>query len=167
MTLGETEDAVAAYSWPDDLLLTLSLSVGGSETWEAGDPESVRAYEQGSATFIGTGVWLDLPDNEGERKLNLYPTPAGGSAIELEYVYRPGAMVGEDDEPSWLPAPFHKGLLWIAASLYFETVEDNPELAKWNEEKADLVVAEISRYEIERRAGQGVFLPQIVGWTAA
>lgn len=97
----------------------------------------------------------------------LYPTPGSVAAIELEYVYRPAELVNDADEPSWMPAAFHKGLLWAAPALYFETVEDNPELAKWNQEKADLVVSELQHYDIERGDGHGVFQAPVVGWTAA
>jgi hypothetical protein len=110
-------------------------------------------------------VWFDGVDDSGDRKLALYPQPSSGS-IELEYVYRPGALINDGDQPSWMPPPFHKGLLWSVAAIYFETVEDNPELAKWNQEKADAVASELRSYDNERGAGNGVFAPAVVGWTA-
>jgi hypothetical protein len=96
----------------------------------------------------------------------LYPTPGTAAAIELEYVYRPGSLIAPDDEPGWMPPPFHKGLIYAAAAVFFEDVEDNPELAKWNQEKADSIASELRSYDNERGSGNGIFQIPVVGWTA-
>lgn len=165
ITLAQTEAGVDAYAWPADFMQVAALSVGGSETWEPSDPETVRSYERGGASLLGGGVWMDVPGEDGLRKLRLYPPPGDAHGIELEYVYQPAEFTQDSDEPAWMPRAFHKGLLYIAATVYFEDVEDNPELAKWNQEKGDLVIAELVHYDNERKTGQGVFMPGIVGWT--
>lgn len=158
---------MSLYPWPTDLLLAREVAVSGSGPLSATSHESVRQYERGLATPVGEGLWFDGVDESGDRKLGLHPTPGAVGAIDLEYVYRPAALVNDSDEPSWMPAPFHKGLPYSALAVYFETVEDNPELAKWNQEKADAVASELRSYDIERGSGNGVFAAPVVGWTTA
>lgn len=93
--------------------------------------------------------------------------PSSEQAIELEWAFRPVPMVADADEPTEIPEEFHPGLPWEAAATYFETMEDNPELAQRNQEKADSYINGLIAYGNERRAGSGVAIPQIVGWTAA
>jgi hypothetical protein len=110
-----------------------------------------------------------LPSASGGDELLLYPTPgSGGDTLELEWVFRaPELTVDEPSgEPSELPPEFHAGLLSYCASVYYETVEDNPELAQRNNEKWELVVAEVQRYAVERASGNGIFQIPILGVTA-
>lgn len=143
------------------------VAVNGSEPYSASSLETVREYEQGRAVLVAVGAWYDGIDDTGARKLVLYPPQESAVSVELEYVYRPASMVDAGDEPAWMPAAFHKGLLYSAAAVYFEDVEDNPELAKWNQEKADAVASELRRHDIDRSAGDGVFQIPVTGWTAA
>ena len=114
------------------------------------------------------GVWYERADKEGTRKLYLYPAPSGGDSIELEWVYRPAPLsVAEPKgEPSELPDEFHPALLSEASAVYYETVEDNPDLAQRNSERADLWVGELTRYDNQRRSGSGSFRISILGATA-
>jgi len=157
---------VAAYPWPEDLLLPRMIAVGGSAPFDFSSQETVRQYERGAATLAVEGVWFDGVDGSGDRKLMLYPPPGSVLPIELEYVYRPAEFIGNDDVPTWMPYPFHKGLLYSACAVCFETVEDNPELGKWNQEKADSIASELRNYDVERGTGNGVFQIPVVGWTA-
>jgi hypothetical protein len=76
-------------------------------------------------------------------------------------------MVADSDAPSWMPEEFHPGLLPEVAADYYERTEDNPELAQRNSEEAEKIAGELLAYGLERAAGNGVFLPAVVGWTAA
>lgn len=142
------------------------IAVGGSDPFDATSQETVRQYERGGSRLAVDGVWFDGVDEFGDRSLALYPPPGSVLPIELEYVYRPPEMVNDADIPSWMPYPFHKGLLYSAAAVYFESVEDNPELGKWNQEKADSIASELRNYDIERGSGNGIFQIPVVGWTA-
>jgi len=142
------------------------IAIGGSAPYDFASQETVRQYEQGGAELLKS-VWVDGVDDSGDRKLVLYPPPSAGLPIELEYVYQPPEFTEDTDVPTWMPRPFHKGLPYAALAVYFESVEDNPELAKWNQEKADSVASELRTYDDERGSGNGVFQIPVVGWTAA
>jgi hypothetical protein len=164
--IGSTVSGQGVYDWPEDLLLPLSLSVGGADPWEATSAEAVKQYGTGSLILHRQGAWWDAPGEDGVRRLNLYPMPGDEDDIELEWVFVPPPMSGATDEPAWLPKPFHKGLVYEVAADYYETVEDNPELGQRNAEKMDALVAELTRYDNMRRSGNGVFQVPVVGWTA-
>jgi hypothetical protein len=112
------------------------------------------------------GVFYEKADSEGTRKLVLYPAPGEGLAIELEWIFRPSAMALDEDEPSELPEEFHPALIPEVAATYYELVEDNPELAQRNSEKADLWVGELNRYDNRRRGGSDPFRVPILGISA-
>lgn len=154
---------MAVYDWPEDLLLPLSVKVG-TEPWEPIDRDKVLALEHGDLTFQRNGAWYDGPTSAGVRKLHLYPPINGEVAIVLEWVFRPAPISGSEP-PTEIPEEFHLGLLYESAAYYYETVEDNPELAQRNSEKADSVANELAAYDSERRLGRGVFMPAIQGWT--
>lgn len=161
VNLGSTVDGTASYDWPADLLLPIWIAVGGGEPWDVADAETIRQYETSQSSFFGIGAWYDAPGEDGTRKLKLYPTPGSALAIELEYVFRPEPLVNASDEPSEIPAEFHEAFLFSASVVYYETIEDNPELAQRNQEKLDLKVNELGRYDNERRAGRGIFFPTL------
>jgi len=135
--------------------------------WGSSDRETVRQFETGSLALQAVGVWYEQPDPEGIRRLHLYPTPSGGATLELEWVYA-GSFKADDlnGVPSEFPEWFHPKLCHFAAEAYYETVEDNPELAEQQKAKADLAVSELVRYDNKRRSGSGVFRIPIAGMTA-
>jgi hypothetical protein len=163
---GPTVAGQAAYDFPADYLLMVSVSLDGSDPLPAADPASVKQFTSGSLILEVDGVWYEAPDEAGVRQLYLYPTPDAAKSIDLEWVYRPTPMINNEDEPSELPEEFHPALLPEVAAVYYETVEDDPELAQRNSEKADLWVADLTRYDNERRAGDGIFRVGIAGVTA-
>lgn len=140
--------------------------MGDGDPWEAADRDTVRSYERGGLILQKEGAWFDAPNADGVSQLHLYPTPSSGLTIELEWAFRPPPMAADADEPSEFPEEFHPGLCWEAAATYYETMEDNPELAQRNQEKADSYINGLIAYGNERRSGNGVFIPAIVGWTA-
>jgi hypothetical protein len=147
-------------------LLPISVTVAGVP-WQSSSRETVKQYEQGELLLRTIGVWYDAEDEEGVRKLNLYSPPSGAAALEVEYVYRPTAFDTSNlnAEPDEFPDEFHAALLRYVASQYYETVEDNPELAERNGQKFDLAVSELRRYAVQR-GGSTPFQIPIVGWTA-
>lgn len=153
--------------WPEDLLLPLSLAVAG-HPWGSSDRETVRQFETGELRLTGAGVWYDAPDENGLRKLYLYPSPSGGDTLEVEWVYQAVALSTDTPtgQPSEFPEWWHPKLLHFIGEGYFATVEDNPELAEYHKGKADLAVSDLIRYDNERQAGDGIFLPGIAGVTA-
>jgi hypothetical protein len=162
-----TVSGQAAYSWPEDMLLPLRVSVNG-EPWSSTDAETVEQFAKGSLILQEEGVWYEAPDNEGTRALYLYPTPDEALTLTVEYVYRPVDLNVSTPagEPTEIPPEFHEALLPMVAAAYYETVEDNPELAQRNTEKGDLWISELMRYDHERRSGDGIFRIGIVGVTA-
>jgi len=75
-------------------------------------------------------------------------------------------MVGDSDEPTEIPEDFHPALLPGASATYYETVEDNPELAQRNAEQFDLWAGELVRYDNQRRGGSNPFMVPILGVSA-
>lgn len=162
-SIGETVAEQAAYDWPADLLLPVSLAIAGTP-WPSTDADSVELYEKGELVLQQIGGWYDGPDVDGARKLYLYPAPGeAGLEIKLEWIYRPAPLVNDTDEPTELPEEFHPALLPEVASYYYETVEDDPELAQRNAEKADEWVVDLRHYENLRKTGNGVFKVPILG----
>lgn len=160
-----TVSGQSTYDWPTDLLLPLKLSVAGLP-WEATDEETAARYANGELILQREGAWYDAPGETGARQLHLYPTPGSSSlAIHLEWVYRPTDLVNDTDEPEEIPVEFHPAILFEVAATYYETFEDNPELAQRNSEKADTAVGELTRYDNMRRSGTGIFQVGIVGVT--
>lgn len=163
--IGPTVAEQAAYEWPDDLLLPLSVSVAG-QPWGSGDPDTVRQIQKGLITFSDTGLWYERTDESGARKLYLYPTPGEELALEVEWVYRPTPLVNPTDEPTELPEEFHDGPLYEAAAIAFEGEEDNVELATYYSQKAETRMRELMAYDNIRRSGNGIFRIPIAGVTA-
>lgn len=164
---GPTVANQAAYSWPSDFLLPLSVSVAG-RIYPPSDYNTIRQYEKGELRLLGEGgVWYERADEEGARKLYLYRVPGeAGLAVTLEYVYEAEALSEEGDEPSEFPIWFHPKLCHFVAEIYYTSVEDNPELAEAAKQKADAAVGELTRYGNEREAGDGVFQIGVIGSTA-
>lgn len=162
-SIGLTVAGQSAYDWPEDLLLPLGLSVAGTP-WPPTDADSVERFERSELALQQIGGWYDAPDVNGARKLYLYPAPGeAGLELKLEWVFRPTPLVDGADEPTELPEEFHPALLPEVASYYYETVEDDPELAQRNAEKADQWVVDLRHYENLRRVGSGVFKAPILG----
>lgn len=112
-------------------------------------------------------MWYEGTDSAGARALYIYPTPAAdGDAITVEYVYRAADLSVDDDAPSEFPEEFHPGLLHYVASVYYDTVEDNADLAQRNSERFDGVVSELARHRILRKSGEGVFQLGVIGVSA-
>jgi hypothetical protein len=126
----------------------------------------VRRYESGSLALIRDTVYFEDVGEDGIRRAFIYPTPAEGLALSLLYVFAPVPMAEDSDEPTELPRPFHEALIPAAAAQYFETVEDNPELAQRNAEQVDLWVGKIVRYDNQRRGGSNPFMVPIQGISA-
>lgn len=149
------------------MLLVETVAVAGYP-WAPADRETVRQFERGELRRTGRGVWYDHVESSGIRRLFLYPTPSGGDTLELEWVYA-GVPLKTDQPtagPEELPVWFHPKLVHFAAEVYYETVEDNPELAEKAKGMADLAVSELIRYDNERASGSGIFEIGIVGQTA-
>jgi hypothetical protein len=159
--------AQAAYELPADFLLPQSVAVAGTP-WASSDRETVRQYEKGELTLQVVGVYYEGTDEEGNRALYLYPTPSGGDTLEIEYVYEPVPL--NIDEPSLEPVAFprywHSKLRYFAAEVYYEAIEDNPELAEVEKAKGDLAVGDLERYDNERASGNGIVTFGISGVTA-
>jgi hypothetical protein len=145
--------------------MAISLCVGGTDPWEPTDPTTARRFASGSLVLQREGAFYEKPDSEGSRKLVLYPAPGEGLTIDLEWVYRPDVIL-IDEEPNELPEEFHPALIPELAATYYELVEDNPELAQRNAEKADLWVGELNRYDNQRRGGNDPFMVPILGISA-
>jgi hypothetical protein len=126
----------------------------------------VRQFISGALILQREGVYHERPDDTGARSVVLYPTPTGELAVELEYVYNPSPLTSDSAEPTEIPRPFHEAFLPAAAAVYYETVEDNPELAQRNAEQVDLWVGKLARYDNQRRGGAEPFLVPIAGVTA-
>lgn len=84
----------------------------------------------------------------------------------MEYVYAPAPLTVDEPagEPTAFPSYWHPKLVHFVAASYFETVEDNSEIAAVEQEKADLAISDLERYDNER-AGSGPFLVSILGET--
>jgi hypothetical protein len=134
--------------------------------WAPSDRETVRRYEKGELKLLGEGVYYEGTDEEGNRTLNLYPTPGSAVELELTYVYAPTALNVDEPskEPTAFPTYWHKRLVHFVAADYYETVEDDAELAQVQQGKADLAVADLVRYDNER-ASSGPFVVGILGAT--
>lgn len=163
---GPTVAGQAAYTLPEDFLLPYRLAVAGTP-WAPSDRETVRRYEKGELKLLEDGVYYEAPDSEGNRALYLYPTPGDAVTLELTYVYAPAAL--NVDEPSKEPVAFpsywHNKLIHFVAADYYETVEDDAELAQVQQSKADLAIADLVRYDNERTS-PGPFIVGIAGVTA-
>jgi hypothetical protein len=111
-------------------------------------------------------VWYEAPNANGVRRLYLYPPPDGAS-LELEWVYEAPALKADEANagPEEFPAWFHPKLVHFAAEDYYESVEDNPELAEQQKAKAEAAVSELVRYDRQRRSGDGIFTMPIAGVT--
>lgn len=166
MSLGVTTSSQAVYGWPDDFLLPLQVSLEGGDPLDPADPTTVRQYERDTLSLLQDRVYYEAPGDDGVRRLALYPEPSDGLVIELEYVYAPAPMTADADEPTEIPRPFHEALLPASAATYYETVEDNPELAQRSAEQLDLWVGKLARYDIQRRGGSNPFQVPIVGVSA-
>ena len=164
--IGPTVAGQDTYDWPDDFLLPIAVSLGSRDPLEATDPATAREYASGSLALLREGAWYEAPSESGSRQIILYPMPGEGQAINLEYVYAPPPMTSDSDEPTEIPRPFHEGLLPAAAATYYETVEDNPELAQRNSEQLDLWVGKLVRYDNQRRGGSDPFMVPIAGVSA-
>lgn len=164
--IGPTVSGQVAYTWPEDLLLVESVTVAG-RPWASSSREAVRRFAAGELTLNDYGVWYESADDTGLRKLHLYPAPSGGDTLELEWVYGGPALMTDQPNgtPGELPEWFHPKLCHFVAETYYETVEDNPELAEQQKTKAELAISELIRYDNERGSGSGVFMPGIVGVT--
>lgn len=156
-----------AFTLPADFLLPFSVSVGG-RPWASSDRQTVRRYEQGELILQDEGVFYEATDEDGNRGLYLYPAPTSAVTVEIEYVYSPPPLNVDEaaGEPTAFPFYWHPKLLPFAAAVYYGTVEDNPELAAFNQEKADLAVSDLERYDNERATGGGSFLVQMPGINA-
>lgn len=164
--IGPTVAEQEAYSLPADFLLPESLAVA-ARPWESSDLETVRQYKQGELILLPYGVWYERPDEEGVRKLYLYPAPGeAGLAVELEYVYQPVDLVNDGDEPSEFPEFWHPNLRFFAAQVYYETIEDNADLAEVFKGRADTAIGDLIRYDNERSTGNGIFQVRISGVNA-
>lgn len=147
-------------------MLPLSVTVNGVP-YSQSDRETVRAIERGKLIHRGDGLFYEQSDSAGVRKVYLYPAPTeAGQEIELEWVFRPIPLSEDTDEPTEIPQEFHPKLLHFVAATYYRTSEDNPELASYNAEKADLAVSELTRYENLRASGEGPWQVGISGVTA-
>lgn len=133
---------------------------------EPSDPDTVREYETGALRLGADRVYYEDPGEDGIRKLVFYPAPVEGQAVNLLYVFAPEPMTEDSDEPSEFPRPFHEALIPAAAAQYYETVEDNPELAQRNSEQLDLWVGKLVRYDNQRRGGSDPFMVPIQGISA-
>jgi hypothetical protein len=160
---GPTVAGQAPYSWPSDLLLPLTVSVAG-RVFPPSDFDTVRQYEKEELRFFGWGVWYERAGEEGSRKLYIYPAPGeAGLEVQVEHVYEAAALNEDSDEPSEFPNWFHPELCHFVAEVYYDTVEDNPELAEAAKAKADNAVGQLVRYDNERQAGEGVFKVPVAG----
>lgn len=164
--VGPAVEGQAAYTLPTDYVLPYKVAVAGVP-WSTSDRETVRQYERGELKLLAQGVYYEDSDEEGNRTLNLYPTPGGGSEIALTYVYAPTPLNVDEPskEPTAFPTYWHKRLIHFVAADYYETVEDDAELAQVQQNKADLAVADLVRYDNER-VTPGPFVAGIAGITA-
>lgn len=156
----------SAYAWPEDLLMVLRVTVAG-QPWQAVSRETVERIQAGELALRAPGVWYEAPDEAGVRRLHLYPAPDGAS-LSLEWVYDPPPLKesADNEGPEEFPAWFHPKLLHFAAEDYYESVEDNPELAEVHKAKSEAAVAELLRFDYQRRSGDGNFTIPILGVTA-
>lgn len=129
-------------------------------------PEDARRFASGSLVLCRDGSYYEGDGEDGIKRLALVGSLGEGLSINLHYVYAPAPMTGDSDEPTELPRPFHEALLPAAAAVYFETVEDNPELAQRNSEQVDLWVGKLVRYDNQRRGGSDPFMVPIQGISA-
>jgi hypothetical protein len=125
----------------------------------------VRRLERGSLRSHDA-YFYEKAGEDGTRKLYLYPAPTEATTLELEYVFRPAALVNDSDTPTEIPEDFHEKLLHFAAVTYYRTVEDNPELANDNERLVNEAIAALQRYDNIRSTGESPWTVGIVGLTA-
>lgn len=120
----------------------------------------------GSLALCSEGAYYEADGEDGVKRVVLVGSYGSGLPISLRYVYAPPPMTADSDEPSELPRPFHEALLPASAAVYYETVEDNPELAQRNSEQVDLWVGRLVRYDNQRRGGSDPFMVPILGVSA-
>lgn len=146
--------------------MPLSVSLGGRPLGFS-DKETVERYQDGREVALqDLNVWYEKPDEDGTRKLFIFPAPGEASALLLEYVYEPVDLTGDSDVPTEIPDVFHSHPLYYVAALYYRSVEDNAELAEAHERTFDQKVSEVIRYDNQRRSGNGVFRVGIAGISA-
>lgn len=164
----EAEHENGVVEQPEDFLLALNVSVDGVP-FANSDRETIRQFENGELVPTGRGYWYDYTDEEGTEVVKLYPAPESTSTVELEYVYCGldwSIASLEKGVPSEFPRWFHPKLLHFMAAIYYETVEDNPELGEFQKGKAEAAAGDLIRFKNEREGGDGIFTVGIVGQTA-
>lgn len=152
---------------PGDYLLTGTLEVNGYPVGST-DRDTVRQYEKGELLLLEPVVYYESTDESGNRVLAFYPELAAGTTVSLEYVYEPIPLSSSEPSrgPSAFPTYWHSKLRYFAQEIYYETVEDNEELAEINRQKGDQAISDLTRYDNERQVGEGVFQVGILGETA-
>lgn len=132
------------------------------------DRGSIQRVEYGALVLQDDGAWYETVSAAGVRQLTLYPTPGSAQTLELEWVFSPPPFdsASPNAEPSEFPEWWHPKLVHFVAEVYYESIEDNPELAEVQKAKADFAVGELARYDNQRRTGNGVFRVPIAGVTS-
>lgn len=163
----EAEHENGILELPEDYLLALNVIVDGTE-FSSSDRETVRQFENGELSPTGSGYWYNYTDEEGTEIVKLYPAPESTSKIELEHIYcgLDWSIASLESIPHEFPRWFHPKLLHFMAAIYYETVEDNPELGEFQKGKAEAAAGDLIRWKNEREAGDGVFTIGISGLTA-
>lgn len=165
MDIGPVVAEQDTYEWPSDFLLPLSLSLGSNDPLEPISPEDARRVASGSLALCREGAYYEVDGEDGMKRVVLVGAGAGLS-VNLHYVYAPPPMTSDEDEPTELPRPFHEALLPASAAVYYETVEDNPDLAQRNAEQLDLWIGKLVRYDNQRRGGSDPFMVPVLGVSA-
>jgi len=152
---------------PEDYLLASTVIVGGTPFVES-DRMTVRQFENGELLPTGPGYWYDYTNDEGATVVKLWPEPASTAKVEFEYIYcgLDWTSGSGEEAPVEFPRWFHPKLISFVAAAYYETVEDNPELAEVAKGKAEQAVSDLIRYDNERQGGGAPFQIGIQGLTS-
>ena len=166
MSFGQTVRGQDAYTLPSEFDLDageriLELTVNDEEYTE-GAAEQARELAKGNLWMRGSGIYYLDHDDQGNEVLKLYPVPQqDGLGIEALIVVEPDELTDDNPVPR-VPRRFRPAIVDYAASRYYGSREDNPELRSYYEQQFERKVAELAMLR-NSRGGRKVVQVQIEG----
>ncbi len=113
----------------------------------------------------GAGVFAPVSDDTGADVIRLYPAPAQAGLTILAITVGNPPTMDTDDDVTVFPDEYDRAILHHAASVTFDTVEDNPEMGEFHRQRFEDLALELKRLRTGR-TGRGSRLVRIPGRTA-
>lgn len=158
----ETVADTTEYELPSDFIKPVTVRVAGYPL-DGTDTNTIADLQAGILTTNSDGAWY-LSDDQGH--LGIWRTPAEAQTVSVQYVYQPLPLVLDDDVPGAFPDEFHPALIFYVGSVYYATVEDNPDLAAVNDDRYRAKAEELNRHRISLESADETFAIGIAGVTA-